>query len=77
VTAALVRGVLIGLAVTAVIAAAVLVIRPVRSPGSPNCSPGQWYVDKPGTGWICASGPAFTFTPGYTFAPKSPAGSTP
>lgn len=45
--------------------------------GSPNCPPGQWYVDKPGTGWICAAAPPFSFTPGYTFAPASPAGSAP
>lgn len=33
--------------------------------GSPNCPPGQWWVDKPGYGWEC-SGPVFVptvFTP--------------
>jgi len=41
--------------------------------GSPNCPPGQWYADKPGTGWICASAPPIVYTPGRTFAPASPA----
>lgn len=45
--------------------------------GSPNCPPGQWYADKPGTGWICASDPPFVYTPGYTFGPSSPAESAP
>jgi len=45
--------------------------------GSPNCPPGRWYVDKPGTGWTCAPDQPFVYTPGYTFAPSHPAGSAP
>jgi hypothetical protein len=44
--------------------------------GSPNCPPGQWYVETPGAGWSCMSDPGpppSVFTP----APASPAGSAP
>jgi hypothetical protein len=46
--------------------------------GSPNCPPGQWYADKPGTGRECVPGKtgAPVFVPA-TFAPSSPAGSAP
>ena len=40
--------------------------------GSPNCPPGQWWVDKPGYGWVCESGSGLVFTPA-AFAP-SPGG---
>jgi len=62
------------LAVAALTVTAVTACGPAS--GSPNCPPGQWYVDKPGTGWICYGGPAVIFTPGSSFAP-SPSGGTP
>ena len=42
--------------------------------GSPDCPPGQWYVETPGAGWSCMTNPGpppTVFTP----APASPAGS--
>lgn len=57
------------LALAAVTVATVIGCGPAT--GSPNCPPGQWYVDKPGTGWICAAGS------GSIFTPPSTAGSAP
>lgn len=42
------------------------------TPGSPNCPPGQWWVEKPGSGWECASGSSTIYTPS-SFQP-SPGG---
>jgi len=36
--------------------------------GSPNCPPGQWWVEKPGSGWECAPGTSAIYTP-TAFAP--------
>ena len=49
------------LAVAAFTAAAATARHPAA--GSPNCPPGQPYVDKPGTGWLCAGGATVIFTP--------------
>lgn len=67
--AALVVDGILGFLVAAgtVIGIVALVIAVTRTPpatGSPNCPPGQWYVEKPGTGWLCAPGSAPVFTPG-------------
>lgn len=56
-------------ALAAVAAAALAACGPAA--GSPNCPPGQWYVDHPGAGWSCTSDPG---TPPPTFGP---AGSAP
>jgi hypothetical protein len=70
------RRLLAALAVTAVAAVTIVACGPAT--GSPNCPPGQWYVDSPGSGWECVPGKTGTpvFVPS-AFAPSSPSGSAP
>lgn len=61
----------------AAVALAIAVVGCDPATGSPNCPPGQWYVEKPGAGWTCAPGSPGVFTPGADFAPASPKESAP
>jgi len=55
------RRLLAALALAAVTAVAAVACGPAS--GSPNCPPGQWYVENPGHGWECAPGGGAIFTP--------------
>ena len=55
------------IAVATALVAAIAACGPAN--GSPNCPPGQWYVETPGAGWSCMSDPGpppTAFTPAPT-----------